>query len=299
MIRLIALDLDGTLLDPAGQVTQATRDAVAAARAAGVRVVLSTGRAVPEAVRYIREAGCDKLAVCLGGGVLADGETGYHIRRWDIPPASALPALELCLGRNIQLMVFAGEEILLDPYSRDCLLQTFPSPAFHESAIVTENPADYLRRHDLPLTKLHGDGDPASYPLKELSALEGKLAQWEASPEETEALCGRLEELGYLDDARYGAMVARHYSRKGYGPAKIREELYRRGVPRELWDDAVAEMEDTDQALDAFLDKKLKGGPLPDDPRERKRLTDACARRGFSWQDISQAMARRGGGWED
>ena len=130
-------------------------------------------------------------------------------------------------------------------------------------------------------------------------ALEGKLAQWEASPEETEALCSRLEELGYLDDARYGAMVARHYSRKGYGPAKIREELYRRGVPRELWDDAVAEMEDTDQALDAFLDKKLKGGPLPDDPRERKRLTDACARRGFSWQDISQAMARRGGGWED
>lgn len=173
MIRLIALDLDGTLLDPAGQVTQATRDAVAAARNAGVRVVLSTGRAVPEAVRYIREAGCDKLAVCLSGGVLADGETGYHIRRWDIPPASALPALELCLGRNIQLMVFAGEEILLDPYSRGRLLQSFPSPAFHESAIVTENPADYLRRHGLPLTKLYGYGNPAAHPLEELAALPG------------------------------------------------------------------------------------------------------------------------------
>ena len=36
MIRLIALDLDGTLLDPAGRITQASKDAIARARAAGV-----------------------------------------------------------------------------------------------------------------------------------------------------------------------------------------------------------------------------------------------------------------------
>ena len=35
MIRLIALDLDGTLLDPAGRITQASKDAIARARAAG------------------------------------------------------------------------------------------------------------------------------------------------------------------------------------------------------------------------------------------------------------------------
>ena len=33
MIRLIALDLDGTLLDPAGRITQASKDAIARARA--------------------------------------------------------------------------------------------------------------------------------------------------------------------------------------------------------------------------------------------------------------------------
>ena len=50
MIRLIALDLDGTLLDPAGRITQASKDAIARARAAGVRVVLNTGRPIQEAV---------------------------------------------------------------------------------------------------------------------------------------------------------------------------------------------------------------------------------------------------------
>ena len=61
MIRLIALDLDGTLLDPAGRITQASKDAIARARAAGVRVVLNTGRPIQEAVWFAGEAGCDAL----------------------------------------------------------------------------------------------------------------------------------------------------------------------------------------------------------------------------------------------
>ena len=43
--RLLALDLDGTLLDPKGEVSPATARAVAAARAAGIQVVLASGRA--------------------------------------------------------------------------------------------------------------------------------------------------------------------------------------------------------------------------------------------------------------
>ena len=42
--KLLALDLDGTLLDPAGHVTAASREAILAAQAAGVEVVLATGR---------------------------------------------------------------------------------------------------------------------------------------------------------------------------------------------------------------------------------------------------------------
>ena len=62
--------------------------------------------------------------------------------------------------------------------------------------------------------------------------LERKLTQWEASEEEGTAICDRMEELGYLDDAAYAATVVRHYSTKGYGERKLRDELYRRGVPR-------------------------------------------------------------------
>ena len=76
MIRLIALDLDGTLLDPAGRITQASKDAIARARAAGVRVVLNTGRPIQEAVWFAREAGCDAMLSCLGGAAVVDGVRG-------------------------------------------------------------------------------------------------------------------------------------------------------------------------------------------------------------------------------
>lgn len=81
MVKLISLDLDGTLLDPRGEVTAAARGAIARARAAGVRVVLNTGRPLPEAFWFVREAGCDSLVCALGGGAVADCATGRVIRR--------------------------------------------------------------------------------------------------------------------------------------------------------------------------------------------------------------------------
>lgn len=173
MIRLISLDLDGTLLDPSGAVTPAAKAAIAKARSAGVRVVLNTGRPIPEAFWFAREAGCDSLVCALGGGALADSATGQVIRRWDIPEPSGRHALELCLNKEIELMIFAGDQILMDPFSKRSLLKTYPFPAFHDNAVVTEDPVAYMEEHNLPLTKIHGDQNPGRYPLAELAALPG------------------------------------------------------------------------------------------------------------------------------
>ena len=122
--------------------------------------------------------------------------------------------------------------------------------------------------------------------------VERKLAQWEASEEEAAALCDRMEELGYLNDAAYAVTVVRHYSAKGYGERKLRDELYRRGVPRDLWDEALQQAGSPDEAIDAFIAKKL-AGKAPD-PKELKKVSDALARRGYHWNDISAALRRYG-----
>ena len=122
--------------------------------------------------------------------------------------------------------------------------------------------------------------------------LTGRLRErTDATEEEASAVADELERLGLLDDRAYAEALARHYSAKGYGPYRLREELYRRGVPREHWDAALAGTEDPAEAIDAVLRKKLRGADLSD-PRARKRAADALARRGYRWSDVSAALER-------
>ena len=86
--------------------------------------------------------------------------------------------------------------------------------------------------------------------------------------------------------------MVRSYSARGYGERKLRDELYRRGVPRELWEDALAQREDPAQAIDALVEKRLRG--RTPDRQELKKLSDALARRGYRWGEIHEALRRYG-----
>lgn len=112
-----------------------------------------------------------------------------------------------------------------------------------------------------------------------------------ATREEAEEAAAWLEELGYVDDGAYAKSLSEHYAAKGYGPAKIRDEFYRRGVPREHWEEALAGLEDPAEDIDAFLRRKLKGDA---DPKALKRAADALARRGYRWEDIKDGLRRYG-----
>lgn len=127
--------------------------------------------------------------------------------------------------------------------------------------------------------------------------LERKLGEWEAGEEEIASICARMEELGFLNDAAYAAQVVRHYSAKGCGEHKLRDELYRRGVPRDLWDEALAQVADPADAIDAFVRKKLAG--KDPDRKELKKVSDALMRRGYGWEDVSAALHRFGADTED
>ena len=74
--RLLALDLDGTLLRHDGVVDPRDVDAIATARAAGLRVTIATGRIATGALPVARQLGLDTTLVCAEGAVLVDPFTG-------------------------------------------------------------------------------------------------------------------------------------------------------------------------------------------------------------------------------
>lgn len=98
-------------------------------------------------------------------------------------------------------------------------------------------------------------------------------------------LCG----LGVVNDERYAGLVVRHYAAKGYGRRRIRDELYRRGIDREFWDGALAELPETDDAVDRLLSVRLRGAVSPE---ALQRAQSYLLRRGYSWDEVCAATER-------
>ena len=121
--------------------------------------------------------------------------------------------------------------------------------------------------------------------VKELSR---KLAEKGYDEEIIRSCSDWLVENRFLDDAEYARMLVRHYSGKGYGAGRIRSEFSRRGIARELWDDALEEIPDdsADMLADAIR-RKLRG----DLSRENVgKVSTSFFRKGYSWEEIRSAL---------
>lgn len=142
-------------------------------------------------------------------------------------------------------------------------------------------------------------GTPEAARKKALSLLErrdygsaelaAKLVEKGASPSDAEAAVARMVEYGFVNDENYAAMVARHYAAKGFGPARIREELRRRRLDRELWDAALDAAPENSEAAYRLFAAKIRGGCDKDAVR---KASAALVRRGFSWEDVRAAAER-------
>jgi len=87
--RMIAIDLDGTLLSPTGQVTPRVRQAVHRVLQAGLRVCFATGRNWTESRAIIDAVGHYDLAVFVGGAMVIDTRDGVTLHRTMMHPQLA------------------------------------------------------------------------------------------------------------------------------------------------------------------------------------------------------------------
>jgi Cof subfamily protein (haloacid dehalogenase superfamily) len=92
MIRLIALDIDGTLLDSEGRIPEANRDAIARAIDAGVEVALATGRRYDFA-RPVFESLPGPLTLIVSNGAIVKTREGQTVMRSLLPRETARSVL--------------------------------------------------------------------------------------------------------------------------------------------------------------------------------------------------------------
>jgi hydroxymethylpyrimidine pyrophosphatase-like HAD family hydrolase len=128
--RLLALDVDGTLLDPSGTLRPATSAAVARAAAAGIRPVLCTGRRYRRALPVAVQLGLDAPLVCNSGALVKDPGDHRTLWRADLDGPSLDAVMALFLARDEPAVSFTDR----DPSGRDFLVAAWPTgrPLFDE-----------------------------------------------------------------------------------------------------------------------------------------------------------------------
>ena len=117
--------------------------------------------------------------------------------------------------------------------------------------------------------------------------LEYRLVQKGEDPKQAKQAVEWMSELNLLDDAKTAEQVVHKCIHKGYGLSRAKQALYEKRIPKEFWEDALADYPDQTEKILEFLRSRLKNGF---DEKEVRRATDALLRRGHSYQEIRRAM---------
>jgi len=131
MVDLIALDLDGTLLNSGGEISARNRRAVRAALEAGVRIVLVTGRGIDAPIRISRMLSLNLPVICCHGALTKDFGANRTLGHIPVPLQFAKPMIEYSERCGLSLAVYVEESFYRLEGSR-LLMDDMASPAWRK-----------------------------------------------------------------------------------------------------------------------------------------------------------------------
>ena len=212
-IRLIALDLDGTLLNTQKQLSEENRAALTRAARAGIHIVPTTGRffdGMPDTVRALPFL---RYAITINGAEVADRRTGEELYKADIPLARALelmryldtlPVIYDCYQDNAgwisEHLKARIDSTVKDPHFRK-MLHELRKPVPELKAFVTERGRDIQKiQFFIPTPELRQElleTLPKMYPdLAVSSSVSENIEVNAAGATKGKALLGLAERLG-------------------------------------------------------------------------------------------------------
>ncbi len=113
MIRLIAVDLDDTLLAPDLTIPALTRQAIRRAFGQGVAIVVATGRMFRSALPYAQDLGLTLPLVTYNGALVKTAGTGEILSHMPVPREQAIAVAERCAAEGLDLNVYLDDDLFV------------------------------------------------------------------------------------------------------------------------------------------------------------------------------------------
>lgn len=117
--------------------------------------------------------------------------------------------------------------------------------------------------------------------------LEARLVRKGEDPQQAKEAVAWMEDLHLVDDRATAEQVVSSCISKGYGLARAKQALYEKRIPKEYWDEALADYPDQTEKITAFLKSRLDANS---DEKQVRRAVDALIRRGHSYGTIRRAL---------
>lgn len=167
MIKLVALDVDGTLVGKDLQIPARTKEAIRSARERGVRFAIVTGRMYQSSVPFARDLGLEGMPlVSYNGAFVCEYPSGRVIYHEPVPVDLCKALAAFCEARGYHLQAYVDDEL----YVPDMGPRT---QAYVSTARVKANPVGSLFLWlQNPSTKLLIVDDPVRIPAIEAEVRE-------------------------------------------------------------------------------------------------------------------------------
>ena len=126
--------------------------------------------------------------------------------------------------------------------------------------------------------------------------LQQRLVRKGEDPLQAKAAVEWMEELNLVDDRQTAQNIVRQCVYKGYGPARAKQALYEKQIPKHLWDEVLEDYPDQTEYIVKFLRSKLSD---PTDERQKRRAIDGLMRRGHGYGAIRKGLDIVGAEFEE
>ena len=114
MYKMIAVDLDGTMLNSYGEVTENTKRVIKQTIQKGTDVVIASGRSIDSIKSIAEEVGSSKYMIAGNGAVVYDIKSGKILYEKYIPKAKALNIIKICEQNSIYYNIYTNKSIIAD-----------------------------------------------------------------------------------------------------------------------------------------------------------------------------------------
>ena len=117
--------------------------------------------------------------------------------------------------------------------------------------------------------------------------LEERLVRKGEDPDQAREAVQWMEELHLVDDRNTAEQVVHSCISKGYGLQRAKQALYEKRIPKQYWDEALADYPDQAEKIEKFLRSRLDADS---DQKQIKKAVDALIRRGHSYGAIRNVL---------